>query len=382
MLRLNHSKAAVVRQPRDFPSTGFERIDSSQLVEEERLPFYRRHDYYPMCIGQLIHGRYQVVAKLGYGTTSTVWLSRDLRDGKFWVLKVHVNTLKHNQEMVVYKHLSGVNLHHGGRQHVRQFQHTFTLNGLHGDHDVFVMPPLGMSLRTFQDLQKDKVFQCTLVTAALDQVLLGLNYLHNVNVIHTDMHSDNLLIALTSDMVLSTVEDNELHRPSARKYVDDTVIHVSQYMLGGAGNLTICDLGQARIGEVHRGNAMPVPYRAPEAWDLLYQEGIFRIYDQSEELNDAHHLAAMTALLGPPPDVFLRRSDKTSKYWNEKGQWHGPVPFPSDRKIQYLKTNLSGEDRDSFLDFLAGVLTWLPGDRLSTFDAYFHPLLRGESTTE
>lgn len=43
-------------------------------------------------------------------------------------------------------------------------------------------------------------------------------------------------------------------------------------MLGAAGDLTICDLGQARIGEVYRGNAMPVPYRAPEVildmtWD-------------------------------------------------------------------------------------------------------------------
>jgi serine/threonine-protein kinase SRPK3 len=35
-------------------------------------------------------------------------------------------------------------------------------------------------------------------------------------------------------------------------------------MLGGAGPLTICDLGQARIGGEHSGNAMPVPYRAPE----------------------------------------------------------------------------------------------------------------------
>jgi serine/threonine protein kinase len=35
-------------------------------------------------------------------------------------------------------------------------------------------------------------------------------------------------------------------------------------MLGGAGPLTICDLGQARIGSVHSGKAMPVPYRAPE----------------------------------------------------------------------------------------------------------------------
>lgn len=60
------------------------------------------------------------------------------------------------------------------------------------------------------------------------------------------------------------MEDNELYRPSARKYIDETVIHVSQYMLGGAGALTICDLGQARIGKVHRSHAMPVPYRAPE----------------------------------------------------------------------------------------------------------------------
>ncbi|KAJ4313616.1 hypothetical protein N0V84_009323 [Fusarium piperis] len=263
MLRQNHSNAVAMRQPREFPATGFERIDSCQLVEEEKLPFYRRQDYYPMRIGQVVQESYQVVAKLGYG----------------------------------------------------------------------------MSLRTLQELQKDGVFQQTLVTTALDQTLLGLNYLHDASVIHTDIHSDNLLIAITDDSVLVTVEDNELHRPSARKYVDDTVIHISQYMLGGAGALTICDLGQARIGKVHRSNAMPVPYRAPEvilgmtwgnavdiwsvgllAWDLLQQEGIFRVYDQSEELNDAHHLAAMTALLGPPPDIFLRRSEKTSKYWNAEGE--------------------------------------------------------------
>ncbi|CAF3501356.1 unnamed protein product [Fusarium graminearum] len=344
--------------------------------------------YYPMRIGQVIQGNYQVVAKLDYGTTSTVWLSRDLRDDKFWVLKVHISTLKHNQELLVSKHLSDVNFDHAGKKHVRQFQQTFKLNGPHGEHDVFVMRPLGMSLRTLQELQKDKVFQKDLVIGALDQTLLGLDYLHDANVIHTDIHSDNLLIALTDDSILSKVEDNEFHRPSARKCVDDTVIHVSQYMLGAAGDLTICDLGQARIGEVYRGNAMPVPYRAPEvildmtwdnavdiwsvgllAWDLLHQEGLFRIYDQSQELNDAHHLAAMTALLGPPPDIFLRRSDETSKYW-KKG------------KIESLNTNLSGEDRDRFLDFLSGALTWLPEDRLTSTDAYLHPLLRGQSSIE
>lgn len=79
-----------------------------------------------------------------------------------------------------------------------------------------------------------------------------------------DIHSDNLLIALTSDSILSRVEQNEIDKPSPRKQVGDTIIYVSQFMLGGAGPLTICDFGQGRIGSQHRGNAMPLPYRAPE----------------------------------------------------------------------------------------------------------------------
>ncbi|KAM5364519.1 hypothetical protein ACJA88_012957 [Fusarium oxysporum] len=170
------------------------------------------------------------------------------------------------------------------------------------------MLPLGMSLRSLQELQQGNVFQETLVTSALDQTLLGFNYLHDADVIHTDIHSDNL-VSLTDDSIISTVEDHEFTGPQ----------HES------AGSLTICDPGQARIGKVHGGIAMPPPYRAPEVilgmtwgnsldvsrvglltWDLLHQKGIFRVYNQSEDLNDAHHLAAMTVLLGPPPDVFLR----------------------------------------------------------------------------
>ena len=72
--------------------------------------------------------------------------------------------------------------------------------------------------------------------------------------------------------MLSKVEEDEINQPSARKRIDDTIIYVSRYMLGGAGALTICDMGQARIGAEHRGNAMPIPYRAPEVilgaeWD-------------------------------------------------------------------------------------------------------------------
>lgn len=101
------------------------------------------------------------------------------------MLKVHINTLKHNHELVVYKHLSHLDLIHAGRQHVREVRDTFKLSGPYGEHETFVMSPSGMSLKTLQELQQDNVFQQALVRSALDQTLLGLNYLHDADVIHT-----------------------------------------------------------------------------------------------------------------------------------------------------------------------------------------------------
>lgn len=155
------------------------------------------------------------------------------------------------------------------------------------------MEPLGMSLRSLQGIQRDGAFPEQLVIGALAQVFLALDFLHEAGVIHTgtqreaspnrvnhysvippegaqligellDVHSDNLLIGIVNKSIFFTVEENEIHKPSPRKVIGDTVTQVSQYMLGGKGPLILCDLGQARIGREHRGTAMPVPYRAPE----------------------------------------------------------------------------------------------------------------------
>lgn len=111
--------------PRKFPSTGFELIDPTTKFEEETLPFYRKEEYYPMRIGHVIHGHYQVVSKLGFGTTSTIWLARDLRDQNFWAVKVHINTLKHHQELEIYRHLANTSCDINfvkPKQHIRQLR--------------------------------------------------------------------------------------------------------------------------------------------------------------------------------------------------------------------------------------------------------------------
>lgn len=54
------------------------RLDLTCPVEEEKTPNYSPERFYPIRLGQLLNGRYQVATKLGYGANSTVWLARDL----------------------------------------------------------------------------------------------------------------------------------------------------------------------------------------------------------------------------------------------------------------------------------------------------------------
>ena len=110
---------------------------------------------------------------------------------------MHINTLKQNHELEVFRHLASFaakngrsdedtnHSDHPGRKHVRELKDMFQLTGPDGEHDVFVMTPLGMSLRTFQEMQKTGTFQPALVTSAVSQALLGLAYLHDADVVHT-----------------------------------------------------------------------------------------------------------------------------------------------------------------------------------------------------
>lgn len=55
------------------------RTAHSQAIEEQSLSFYHTKHYYPVRIGETFNNRYRVLAKLGYGAYSTVWLAWDKR---------------------------------------------------------------------------------------------------------------------------------------------------------------------------------------------------------------------------------------------------------------------------------------------------------------
>lgn len=53
-------------------------LPTADLVEEEHTPHYKPQHFYPVRLYQILNKRYQIAAKIGYGTSSTVWLARDL----------------------------------------------------------------------------------------------------------------------------------------------------------------------------------------------------------------------------------------------------------------------------------------------------------------
>ncbi|KAI9774731.1 MAG: hypothetical protein M1839_001651 [Geoglossum umbratile] len=381
-------------EPRVFSSVGCYFFNPDQKVEEEMIPGYNKDEYYPMKIGQIVNHRYQVVSKLGFSAASTVWLCRDLMEGSYWTLKVNISTIGYNAELQASEYLEGTNTRLRGQGYVRCVIDSFKLQGHYGEHDAFIMVPLGISLRTHQQWQRHRVFNRQHTLNLLEDVLSALFFLHEVDVIHTDIHMGNLLYALTDRFAFSRAEDAEIHEPSSRKRDGDRIVYVSRHVPGSAERLMVCDLGEARLGLEHSGAAMLLQHRAPEvilgmkwgkpvdcwsvgllAWDLTQPRGLFRIYHESEEDNDAQHLAVMHALLGPPPPEFLARSEETRKYWDADGTWVGPITIP-DRTFESLAVNLEGEDKDLLVDMVRSLLRWVPEDRLTIQQANCHDFLQ------
>lgn len=52
-------------------------VDFDKPWEEERLPNFDSTQYYPVKIAERIAGRYEILGKVGFGTSSTVWYCRD-----------------------------------------------------------------------------------------------------------------------------------------------------------------------------------------------------------------------------------------------------------------------------------------------------------------
>ncbi|CEJ60619.1 hypothetical protein PMG11_09188 [Penicillium brasilianum] len=378
-------------------------LDSTEKLEEEKLAWYSKSNFFPVKIGDIFHSKYQVVGKLGYGGYSTVWLGRDLEEDVYVTLKLYEHDSAHaKREIMVYEHLKGLKSCHTGTILVRTALDKFQLSSADGSHiyQCLVHPPLGMSLFELRNRCPRKVFPENLLKPTLIHILLALDFLHTeAQVVHTDLQEKNIMLNIEDESILVDFEETEISNPSPRKVVEDRVIYESR-RLGiprKHGRPVLSDFGEARFGSesgTYDDDVQPYMYRAPEvllrmswnekidiwnlavmAWDLFEPGHLFYARDANKRESDTHHLAEMIAYLGPPPLEMLEKSELANKYFDSSGKWKGLAEIRLT-SLESIERNLEGERQEGFLRFIRKMLQWRPEDRATAKELLSDPWLR------
>ncbi|KAL5044238.1 hypothetical protein BDW71DRAFT_199109 [Aspergillus fruticulosus] len=125
---------------------------------------------------------YEVIGKLGFGRSSTVWLAHDILIRKHIALKIKADASKKDKELPVLLRLAAVNLDHPGKGHVLELLDHFKHDGPNGTHLFLVLPVMisdgeGMTVNA-------KPHQAAYVQSISKQILLGLEFLHTLDIVH------------------------------------------------------------------------------------------------------------------------------------------------------------------------------------------------------
>ncbi|KAJ6016791.1 hypothetical protein N7451_000170 [Penicillium sp. IBT 35674x] len=143
---------------------------------------------YPICLGEVLHGRYLIEHKLGFGGGSTVWMAHDLHEVKDVALKVlSLGEWGENELRMQHEILQNVK----DTSHIATILTTFLLptDVKSIQHRVLVFPLLG----PYCDFGKHQDIPMASRMSAARQLLEALKSLHEAGIIHRDLNDRNCM---------------------------------------------------------------------------------------------------------------------------------------------------------------------------------------------
>ncbi|ESZ90487.1 CMGC protein kinase [Sclerotinia borealis F-4128] len=360
-----------------------------------------------MTLGEVIYEKYKVVAKLGFGSASTIWCCRNLATNKYAALKIYAHNLvaedEIDNEIAIYKHLSTAgNLDHPGKMYVRTMQGSFFVTSRAGNsHQCLVHEILSNDILSLRYTRPDRKLPEAMLKQILIHLLLALDFLHSeCHIIHTDIKEENILLNLVDSSIVKQLDTKEIAASSFYKSINGYNLYKSANfgIPTRFGRPILCDFSLARNGQVeHCHDIQPDSYRAPEVilempwgyavdiwnfgvmvWDMFENRHMFDGLDpETNKYGNRFHLASIVGLLVPPPLEFLQRSECSSVYFDDKGNWKCLNPVLSV-SWEDSERNLDVSNKKGFLDFVRKMVRWTPESRASPSELLEDPWLLGD----
>ena len=153
---------------------------------EEYVSYYQPGGYHPVHLGDTFHNdTYQVVHKLGYGQSSTVWLVKDRKRGGYASMKI-LAAIAPTSEVDVLRHIQrNGSTSSGGSEFILQLIDEFEHSGPNGVHRCIISEVFGPPLSSdIEELYPDEEYPIGIAKRISSQIAHGLEYLHSCGVVH------------------------------------------------------------------------------------------------------------------------------------------------------------------------------------------------------
>ncbi|KAL8258149.1 hypothetical protein R6Q59_030190 [Mikania micrantha] len=331
--------------------------------------------YYSYRFGEILDGRYEVIAAHGKGVFSTVVRAKDLKAGSNDPEEVAIKIIRNNdkmykaglEELVILKKLVGADLE--DRRHCVRFLSSFKYR----NHLCLVFESLHMNLReVLKKFGRNIGLKLTAVRAYGKQLFIALKHLRNCGVLHTDIKPDNMLVNDTKNV------------------------------------LKLCDFGNAMFAGKNEITPYLVSrfYRAPEIiLGLTYDHPVdmwsvgcclFELYTGKVLFPGATNndmLRLHMELKGSFPKKMLRKGAFTELHFDQDLNFVAIEEDPVTKKTVKRLVNVKAKDIGSiimsspgedpkmlanFKDLLEKIFTLDPDKRITVQQALSHPFITGK----
>ncbi|CAN0205592.1 unnamed protein product [Bubo scandiacus] len=322
--------------------------------------------------GDVLSGRYEIIATLGQGTFGKVVECIDRRaEDSHVAVKIAKNVRGYSEaaheEIKVLQHLNA--LDPSSTHHCVQMLEWFEYHG----HVCIVFELLGLS--TYDFIKENGFLPLRLehIRQMAYQICKSVNFLHVNRLTHTDLKPENILF-VTSDYV-------EEYNPKLKR--DERRLKNTDIKVADFGNATYDD-------KYHRALVTTRYYRAPEVllalgwsqpcdvWSigcilLEYYLGftVFQAHD------NRHHLAMMERVLGPLPGHMIQKTRRRQYFHGARLDWdeHSSAGRSVSRRCKPLKEFMAchNSDHRNLFDLVQKMLEYDPAKRITLGEALKHP---------